>query len=64
MFYEATNLLKSALGHVDAGRDHVTWDMLNGLIKLSESLQLLQSDVRDLAPKLDKIGTDVRHLRH
>lgn len=62
-FYEATNLFKAALGHANSTRDPLTWNMLNGLIKLSESLQHLDSTVDAVDKTADRIQVAVRRLK-
>jgi hypothetical protein len=63
-FSEAIAFFHEALMHVNASSDPATWNMLNGLIKLSESLTRLQSAVQTLDTNLDRTSADVKRIKH
>jgi len=63
-FYEAKVFFQTALETADGHRDPSQWNMLNGLIKLSDSLQHLESKVNSLERKIDQTSHDVRQVKN
>ena len=63
-FHEASTSFTAAIQYVDSTKDPKTWNMLHGLIKLSESLNHLESDVQTLSSNVGCIASDVRNLKH
>lgn len=63
-FIEATDSFKAAISHVNSSNKPEMWNMLNGLIKLSESLQYLRNETRDLKSEIDRISHSVRQIKN
>jgi hypothetical protein len=63
-FYEAKTLFESALAHVNADNDPKTWNMLSGLVLLSQSLMSLQSSVGRIETDLKQTEQHVRQLKN
>jgi hypothetical protein len=62
-FFEATTFFKEALAHIDGNREPATWNMLNGLIKLSESSQHLETQVRTVERDVGQMSRDIRAIK-
>ena len=63
-FYEAENSFKEAIKHVDSRTDPKTWNMLIGLISLSQALRRLESEVGSLKSSSDQTSANVRRLKN
>jgi hypothetical protein len=63
-FQDAKTSFQMAIETVAGDSDPATWNMLSGLIKLSESLQHLDSDVRSLHHKIDQTSRDVKLVKN
>lgn len=63
-FYEAQQSFQQALRNVDSTSDPKTWNMLNGLIKLAESLNHLESSLSSLTSSISGVASDVRNIKH
>ena len=63
-FIEAADSFKAAISRVNSANDPATWNMLNGLIKLSESLNYLHNETREAKSQIDKISTAVRQIKN
>lgn len=61
-FYEAKEFFETALQHTDARNSPANWNMLNGLIKLSSSLQRLDSSVDSLQRDVKTIDNVVDRI--
>jgi hypothetical protein len=53
-----------AIETVERDSDPATWNMLSGLIKLTESLQHLESKIRSLDHKVDQASRDVKLIKN
>jgi hypothetical protein len=62
-FFEAQQFFESALNHIDSSREPATWNMLNGLVKLSQSATHLQHSVTSLERKIDAIDQKVKSIK-
>jgi hypothetical protein len=49
--------------HVNSERDPATWNLLAGLIKLSDAVQRVQNDLNALDRKVSKSGQTLRRLK-
>jgi polyhydroxyalkanoate synthesis regulator phasin len=63
-FDEAKAFFQDAIETVDADHDATQWNLLSGLIKLSESFERLHSDVRSLQRKIDETSRDVKQVKN
>ncbi len=62
-FFQAQQFFEAALNDVDPERNPAMWNMLNGLVKLSQASTHLQSSVTSLERKIDALERDVRGIK-
>lgn len=54
---------EEAIQHVNAKRDPATWNLLSGLIQLSQSLVHVESTVNTMHQELGNIASHVRQIK-
>jgi len=62
-FFQAQQFFEAAINEVSPEHDPVKWNILNGLIKLSQASTQLQNSVASLDRKIDGIERDVRSIK-
>lgn len=61
--HQAKELFEKAIEHVNADRDPLKWNMLSGLIMLSQALQGVANDVHAVKREVDAMKADVHRIK-
>jgi len=62
-FHQAQQLFEAAINETSPERNPAMWNMLNGLAKLAQAANHLESSVAALGRKIDGIERDVRSIK-
>jgi hypothetical protein len=61
--HQAKELFEKAIEYVNADDDPATWNMLSGLITLSQALQAVANDVQSVKREVDAMKTEVHRIK-